>query len=328
MIPSHRRNGFTLIELMVVTGLIAVIATMIMAIAPGIMAKDRSVDAATTVQQVLDISKMRAARDGYPRGVRFIVDLNQTISTQMQYIESRPVVVYNLNPPYPDTYAVNPNPPRVEFLYEPLAAGTISTNTRRCTIHGLTADQAQSIILDAPSKAQRLWMPVLGTNHTIIGATQAASGGSVSVTVTLDTYPDQQLGGATHYMTYHFGIYGSPRPLLGEPTVQLPVDTAVDMNLSRPAGALGRDYDIIFTPAGHLSYSSSVPASGQVFLWVRNQTLPFDYTNYLTNPNVMTVSGEMMIVGIKSSGATTVQPVDYGVVGDPWFLAKQAVANQ
>ena len=54
--------------------LIATLAAMAMVVVPGILEKDRSVDASTTVQSWLQIAQARARRDRLPRGVRLIVD--------------------------------------------------------------------------------------------------------------------------------------------------------------------------------------------------------------------------------------------------------------
>jgi prepilin-type N-terminal cleavage/methylation domain-containing protein len=71
---SHKRKGFTLVELMVVMGIIALLTAMVMLVAPNILDKDRARDAATQLQGVLANARMRAMRDGVPRGVRLILD--------------------------------------------------------------------------------------------------------------------------------------------------------------------------------------------------------------------------------------------------------------
>jgi len=359
MIRRVPRRGFTLIEMLVTMALIATLAAMAMVVVPGILEKDRSVDASTTVQSWLQIAQARAQRDRLPRGVRLIIDMNKSpttspempdplFATEAQYIESPPVFVANPNPnasPPPST----DGGPYVQFDYT-LSPGGMgnppagSVVTRQCQIFGLPLDKATQVASYASSGQQpSLWLPVLGTWHRItgvIGPLGPFNKPTYTLVLFLDSYPDAQLGASTNYRTYHFGIYGPPRPLLGEPTMQLPKNTAVDLNLNVswpnyippspvPASGVVPDYDILFAPNGHLAYTASTRGFGHVFLVVReprqmklNASLSMDFTN----PALIPQGGEMMIVAIKAkSGAIAVAPVDQ--TADPYSLAKQAVAG-
>src|SRR5262249_55470348 len=146
--------------------------------------------------------------------------------------------------------------------------------------------------------------------------------------------PDAQLGAAASttnagvtipaYRTYQFGIYNPARPLLGEPAMQLPNRTCIDMTpgMSSPDGsadlAASRDYDILFAPSGQLAYTVSTQNAGHVFLWVRN---PRMVQNFAPPPNANGTftynltnferGGEMMIVAIKARGAIGVAPATW-----------------
>ena len=136
------------------------------------------------------------------------------------------------------------------------------------------------------------------------------------MTVTLDSYPDQQLGAETQWRTYHFGLNGGPRTLLGEPTLPLPYGTCVDLGLSSPAGG-GSDYDILFAPSGLLVNTNSTQGYGQIFLWVRDPNKPSNFNQ----------GGEQMVVSIKAkSGGIGAAPVDWGP--DPFILAKKSLSGQ
>jgi hypothetical protein len=244
----------------------------------------------------------------------------------------------------------------VEFLYTAPPPGTVTG--RQCFIKGLNVDQATLLInFTRDGNQPILWMPVLGTWHRIIATnpaypnppvpvSPATNPASYDVAVTLDQYPDTQLGGSTSYVTHHFGIYAPPRPLLGEPTMQLPTNTCVDLlnnpnapfervstpglprpPVAPPPGYIQPDYDILFAPNGSLAFTTSIGGDGHVFLCVRDPRRGSPMN--LFDANQIRLGGEMMILAIKArSGAIAVQPVDLQVGGDPYSFAKQSVSGQ
>jgi type II secretory pathway pseudopilin PulG len=296
--------------MLVVMALIATLAAIAMVVAPGAMEKDRAATAVSQLQSALQISRARAIRDGLPRGVRLVWNTYPQL-TEYQYIESPPVFVPNPGAPTGLTpYAPNAAP-YVQFNYAPNSG---PPTFRTCTITGLTTDHQAQV-----TPGGTLYLPTLGTWHQIL-----AVSGTSPMTVTLATYPDEQLGAETQLRTYHFGLYGGPRTLLGEPTLQLPKYTSVDINLSSPAGAANTDYDILFSPSGQLVYTPSTQGAGQVFLWIRDQTKP---QPTFGNGATYNASGEMMVLAIKAkSGGIGGAPIDYGA--DPFLLAKKALSGQ
>jgi prepilin-type N-terminal cleavage/methylation domain-containing protein len=365
MIRHRQRRGFTLVEMLVVMAIIVLITAGAMLVVPGALNRDRSTDAVTSLRGWLEIAQARAARDGAPRGLRLIVDPTKPTATEQlwvteaQYIESPPVLLFNPNPPYPNgitsTFQPHPWTPRVEFLYTlaPVGSTTPPAGTvtgRQCAIRGLTQEQASVLINSTSSGSQPiLWMPVLGTWQRIIATnpaypnppvpvSPATNPASYDVGITLDHYPDTQLGASTSYVTHHFGIYAPPRPLLGEPTMQLPTNTCVDLNafVSRPDGtadlAASRDFDLLFAPNGPLAFSATISGDGHVFLCVRDprKGSPMDFRSL---PQIQ-AGGEMMILGIKArSGAISVQPVDHNPItmtnpNGPYTFVLQSVSGQ
>lgn len=385
MTRFHRvRRGFTLVELLVAMGVILVLTGLALVVVPGILDQDRTTDAAGLTRQWLMISKNRAGRDGLPRGVRLIVaaDPNNPnksspyFVTELQYTEMPPVLVPNplngilANPPFTP---FDPNSaPYVALFYGATGAAGTAPNqvgigalrAQACEIRNLTYDQAVQVI-----PGSIIALPTIGTWHRVTNAPtpvpQSALGAMIpggrstlfTVQVDFDQFPDAVLGAAStapgtpptpSWISFHFGVYGAPRPLLGEPLLQLPKNTCIDLTpfVSRP-GAAGpaQDYDIVFAPSGQVIFR----AEGQINLWVRDYMKVRDMTPLTPNagtppaslvaPYTYDVSrqqfqlgGEQQIVAIKTrSGSLGVFPVywpnmttgQYLLGQDPYYYATQ-----
>lgn len=344
---TNKRMGFTLIELMVVMAIIAFLSAIVMLAAPSILDKDRARDAATQLQGALQNARLRAMRDGSPRGVRLLIDKQPaaetvpgpfqfngvsyspsgglsgtgslfTTSSAYQYIEVPPwLLMTNIS-------GTNANP----FLQLTYNLGTQQGNfnqvlSRTCTIGNMTQSQWSQLQQIVGSKTQPplsslppvLGLPTLGFWTTIIlnsftDTTNPPKQFPYSCTIQLTLYPDAMIGAQTSWVATldaaggllnsnspasttingpaYFGIYQAPKPLLGEPIVSMPLNTAVDLSdgVSKPsfsqyptAGGTGgygpggqlaiAGYDVLFSPSGQMMAPFGV---GQVFLWVRNPT--------------------------------------------------------
>src|SRR4051812_4382482 len=85
---AHPRSAFTLIELLIVIGIIVVLATLGAMFLPSLDRNKGVPNAATQIEGYIRLAKNQALRDGAPRGVRLIQDPNDpTRVTAIQYIE-------------------------------------------------------------------------------------------------------------------------------------------------------------------------------------------------------------------------------------------------
>lgn len=326
------RGAFTLIELLVAMAFIVLLASLTLAITENMGDRDYTTDAAALTRQWLMQAKNRAGRDNAPRGVRLIVgpDPNNIAKqspffvTELQFIEAPPILVT-----YP---AANLNAAPSGSLTDPAVWITYTLSNGAPANPGTLGDvmgkQCQIVNLPANIVAQIvpnsiLQLPLLGTWHRILAVTSVTpmtglSTGLFSITVTLDSFPDAPLGaagvlqplpqpaaGATPpcYVTQHFGITSPPRPLMGEPPLQLPKNICIDLtpptipppsppgpappappyldSPSKPfaAGPLA-DYDILFSPTGQVvPVGAGAGVDGAIYLWVR------DYTKLRNAPN-------------------------------------------
>lgn len=259
---SHR-PGFTLVEMLVVAALIVVIAGLTVAVLnAGFITSQQVVHGGDRVSGALLIAKQRAKREGAPRGLRFYVNPpnHPTAAghvTEFQYIESPDawapnalgasnplggrIVIASMQtaagrtyPPLPgDTPP--PSPPEVYFF------------TTSATAQSELNEFEQRI---EPTGGDYLVLPDFGTSYRITGWSIPAAGGQPILVngvpisaanarrITLANYPD--LGLATSpftppptpvnasYVSFQYGFQSAPRPLLGEPTLQMPSSVIID----------------------------------------------------------------------------------------------------
>src|SRR5580765_6177849 len=82
------RRGFTLLELLVVMGIIIVVASLAILFLPNLDRHKGVPNATTQLHGWVNLSKQHALRDHAPRGIRLIYDpSNPTRCTSLQYIE-------------------------------------------------------------------------------------------------------------------------------------------------------------------------------------------------------------------------------------------------
>jgi prepilin-type N-terminal cleavage/methylation domain-containing protein len=247
---AFRRRGFTLIEMLVVLGILLVLATLSVAVIPKVQERTKALRGADQMQGWLLIAKQRALRDRAPRGVRLFLDKDPAtgvvIVNRLQYIEQPDPIV------------------GVTAVFNP--------TTNSISIPGQD--------LGGTGSLQSIW-PVMPNDYIQLYGGASYKIASLSYDPTMNTttlvllYPEITASNLPPTPITNYTITRQPRPVAGEAILQLPDDVTVDPNLSVPSItnviATGTTYDIMFTPSGPLTGPLG-DSNGKIILWVRDFT--------------------------------------------------------
>jgi prepilin-type N-terminal cleavage/methylation domain-containing protein len=321
-----RRPGVTLIELLVVITIITALATLIVAVAPKFGERQRPSRGAGMLQSWLNLAKQRALRDQRPVGIR-LPHVNGPYVTELQYVETPDefvggtmTVPYAPNYPTPvATYtyikwttsiqfnATNPPDPRaplqpgdvIEFLDRPLGV----YQPRR--------------IIDVQAGA---------------GPGPPPAPGYYNYQVIVD-----QLLPQVAFTTQSYRVTRNARPVVGEPTLQLPRDVGIDVDCElTPVGIVPKWYrmfpatanthgtspfDILFSPSGQvIGFEGNL--GSRICLWVRDTTLNTtgaavgnDPTR--TDPAQLPPGYNSLVTIYTRTGHVTTHPIDPGGLNYP-----------
>ena len=291
---AGRRAGFTLIELLVVAALIIVLSALAAGVATSSLAgSQRVVSAADRASGWLLIAKQRASHDRAPRGVRFIGVKPDSATpaylavTEAQYIEQ------------PDPWVPNPrqesNPTGARLVFATTTGGGPTVDA--FFVSGTAADGTEFDQRDVSSGT--LVLPELGGSFkltTVPSPTPVGpSGPGIVVSKPIRLLGGIDLAAAAGVaptgvlVTFKFAFQGQPRPLLGEPLLQMPSSTVIDVRTTAlddktpfTSTTIGIPtpvadatpvtpttkftFDLLFTPSGQV-----LNATGAVTcLWVRD----------------------------------------------------------
>jgi prepilin-type N-terminal cleavage/methylation domain-containing protein len=258
---ANRRQGFTLVELIVVIAIILLIAALAAAFAPRVNDSTNLTRAIDNLEQWLLTAKMRAKRDGVATGVRFIPDPNNPTSAiyyQLQYIQQ------------PDPLSGTPGPN---------GATLVRTINGIVVFSGVDFTQG-----NAPSSEWLVqpgdYLEVHGGGVYYIGA--VANGFELVLGPgNRPTAYDSSLN--ITIPTSNFRILRQPRILIGEQPLTLPNNYAVNFNTLPGTSSAGSNvgqapngfHEIMFSPTGAVVGANA--HNGRLLLSVYDQTMtPFD----------------------------------------------------
>jgi prepilin-type N-terminal cleavage/methylation domain-containing protein len=277
--PVFRREGFTLVEMLVAISILTVIATLSIAVIPVIQQRAKASQGGDRLQGWLLEAKQMALRDGAPRGVRLLIDPNTMYSTSALYIQQ------------PDNFTGG------VLIFDP--PGGATSNPNKATIIGVALDGGLPVPPNYPPDLPQYpvqpgdYLQVQGGQAHVIthvyppNPVTSTPGYVLTQTALWDTV-NLPPAPAPTYQTTNYTIIRQPRPIAGEPVLYFPDDVAVDMTTNTAvssrsipdwtAAAItpsGLSYDIIFTPSGTLTGSIG-NGNGKIILWVRDVTQDID----------------------------------------------------
>ena len=323
------RLAFTIIELLVAMGIALTLLGLAVAVSQSSAFDSyKIVGSADRVSQWMLVAKNRALRDRAPRGVRLIVDPATNTCKEIAYIEM------------PEAYIVPPGA-RLALVYEYQAA-TMTTpaqvGNKRVFLSGVTLSDFQASV----NPGDLVYLADFGVSFRIASIIApiavAPPGTTVELTVTnpVQSLPDLGAGYSNPvtvpvYVTANFGIYRQARPLLGEPTQQLPLGMVIDLASSvETTGSpmynhniplVGTNRDILFAPSGEVMFANE----GLIVCLMRDinrNPAKID----LRIQTDLDKAGQMILIAIYAkTGAIATQNVAPASVGDPFRFAKDGI---
>jgi prepilin-type N-terminal cleavage/methylation domain-containing protein len=367
----RRRPAFTLIELLVTMGLIVVLLSLAVAVSNSAAVDSyKLVGSADKISQALITAKSRALRDKAPRGIRFNIGSDGYIREYF-YIESGDPWLPDQNA---TMVGANPNAPQrsqfvVRYQCVPGTTGNFPKavdNPVQCRAYLIlnsaisTGGNASDVqrFNEEISIGDTVYSPDLGAGvlvnaKTVVPNTTLDPAGVPAGFTVYDlgvqsmTNPDlaagfTNLSAANNaernrgtFQTTSFGIYRSPRPIVGEPTLILAKNVIVDTYASENVPSTANSsFDVLFAPGGHVMNLST----GLVAMTVRDSfkftpVIPALPNNWLSDatsgPQNFRAAGEMILVAIyPKTGTVATKPVaepNTSATGSPYRFARDAI---
>jgi prepilin-type N-terminal cleavage/methylation domain-containing protein len=305
-----RRSAFTLIEMLVVIGIIVVLASLSVAIIPAVHNRTKAQRGADNTQGWLLIGRERALRDHAPRGIRLLVDADGYVRS-MVFIEQPDVFTGGV-------LQFDPNDPTHAVVAGPDLTGGFGAST-----------------------ANQPYWPVQvgdylqfqdGTSYVISSVNMTPPPLSVPSPNAIYTTNPMWLGPAGTNPppgnTSNYVIRRAPRQTAGEDVLRLPDDVVIDLTLSRPSPMVltsltGVTYaDILFTPSGALTGLLG-DSNGKIILWLRDVTKDYPLP---PNPQASTGDQPLLVIYTRTGRVAAVQfnndpNVPAPGAYDPYFYA-------
>lgn len=229
---SQIRRAVTLLELLVVIGIILAIAALAAGVLPALRQKNNSAKAAAQVQGYLSISKQQAIRDRAPRGIRLVQDpLEPNVIRALQYIEV----------PDPTRFEQDPAAPQQPYIViSQTAAGDTDnfsvsiTNTRSNwdTVGALPGDY---LVVTKNNGTNSYFFEIQSLSNSPLSAVVKARSGLQAL------FPPASPSPLVSGPESDFLVIRRARPLVGEPAIQLPPQMTIDLRycaVGKPQPAL------------------------------------------------------------------------------------------
>lgn len=294
---NRRQQGFTLIEMLVVMGIIALLGAL------GVMVfsafqSDGPEQGAQSLQGWLSIAKQRALRDNGPRGIRL----------ELERVQS------STNPPQDFVFCR-----KLTYIETPpdFTGGVVQTGTDPNSGSGFA--QFSKDLSGGLGNATQLWPVQVGDFFLV--ATDAPRRITAMIdanTVQLDAPPPM------HTPTSDYRIIRHARPVRGEETLSMPEACVIDIgtfDLNSNAFSSFRSLvslhdldhvDILFNPSGEVISQAN---RGKVILWVRN---PDEGLN---------AREQTLITVYTRTGQIAAHEVDTSGFGDPYSFTRDFNAS-
>jgi type II secretory pathway pseudopilin PulG len=283
------RAGFTLVELLVATLLMIILASLSLMILPALNQGQQTTQAASQLQQWIEVAKQRAAKDRAPRGIRLLFDPpavpGQFRVSRLEYIEQ------------PDPYTLHGtiavNGPMNGMVNPSVANTTAAINGVVTFGKVIFAPSSPQKTLTGgynptdPTKSQ-LWPVQPGDCLELAGVVYKISNVTGLYSLQLSPpYPPIAVA------TTNYRILRQPRPL-GDDIMQMEQNIVIDITPRNIGGAPGHldlpivmppppattpvPLDIMFAPDGRMiptiGSAPNLASYDRVILWVRDVTVP------------------------------------------------------
>jgi len=351
------RRGLTLVELLVVISIIVALMAMIALAAPRFAERQGPSRGAGQLQSWINLARQMSIRDQRPRGLRMLVPA-VTMGPAANYCRS---LVYTEQPDdfragtesrldVPASIAPEPNAPpvgdytwvRITDFTRPVANGVPAP----VSIPFAPAAANQAVDPNCPVQPERrnsngqliVMGDVLQINDTnidfgkprrIMDLYQQVQGPSfpkvyfVRLDKALDNASTMTPPNYRRYQTQQYLIFRQPRPMAGEPLLQLPVDVGIDFSAD-PDGAWYRFFPppggnptnqpltIMFNTNGSVQSFGDVPypiTSSRICLWVHGGIGPPEAPIAIA-PTEMPPGDNSLITIYTRTGLVSTHPVD------------------
>jgi prepilin-type N-terminal cleavage/methylation domain-containing protein len=347
-----RRGGFTLVELLVVTGLILVLTALAVGVAySGILDSHKLTSGSDKLSGWLLQARAKAIRNQWPNGIRLVVTGN--FITECQPIEApepfnpnpngsssgyRLVILRRQNT-NPEIHIVGGNAANLTTLGAEIGIGDTLTLTEFGTLHRISGFP---VVVTTLQQLQNPSLPYHVTNNPYVAYP------SLKLTVANTQLLPDLGSGMIHpvppplgtpvqatfvpqYSTTQFGFQRVPRPTLGETPLQLPSGIAIDRDNSQLPPLVNGNYDILFGANGEVMNAGN---QGRIVLWMRNPSY-----NRGADPRFggdlrvnYEAAGEMALITVYSkTGAIATHPVQLpqtpgpNPTHDPYLFTKDGI---